>query len=535
MKRQTKHIVFGLLFTVLAGVGLMVQAQQPCPAQPTCAPVVQTQPVCAPVVQAPQPVNCAPAQPTCAPVAAMPACCGGEEFDDLLESIEENADSFRSHIPDDLDECVINRCARGTFLNQYVADFEVATDQLEHNFKHETMTTADVQEVLNRAAYIDSFIIGNNLQGKAASDWSELRADLDALASCQNVATRWGDPTYAWNNKQTGPLTGTYRLDPSRSDNLSAALTSVSTIQTKCGGCQLQTRHFDSPEMLAIDQNGQCVTIASSTGTQVAVVADGQLVPDATGRVSTQSTLQGDALFIRTYGDRASDYTVTFTPIDGGLCVTRYINTGDPANPVAVKTVYTRTSDVAQLNLYDPASSTRRQVTYSGNFVVPNGASLIAALDPALDTSLAREGDRFTMTVSSPSEYDGAVIEGFISDIGRTGTATGGAALAFNFERIRLSDGRVFDFAAEIVSARTTDGVNVAVSSGGVWVDQQQRQAQPGLVHTSQSAAIGAVVGAIPVSGYGTGLNAVFTSSGGDLKLGSGTEFILRAASPRTI
>ena len=535
MKGQTKHIVFGLLLTVMASAGLMIQAQQPCSAPQPCAPVVQAPQPCAPVVQAPQPVNCpAPAQPNCAPVVqAQPACCGGQELDDLLESIEQRADSFRSHIPKSLDECVINRCARGTFLNQYVADFEVATDRLEHNFKHENMTSADAQEVLDRAAYIDSFISSQNLQGKAASDWSKLRADLDALASCQNVATRWGDPTYAW-NKQTSPLTGTYRLDPSRSDNVSAALTSVSTIQTQCG-CQLQARHFDSPEMLAIDQNGQCVTIASSTGTQVATVADGQLVPDSTGRVSTQSTFQGDALFIRTYGDRASDYTVTFTPIEGGVCVTRYINTGDPTKPVVVKTVYTRTSDVAQLNLYDSAGSTRRQVAYSGNFVVPNGASLIAALDPALDTSLAREGDRFTMNVSSPSEYDGAVIEGFISDIGRTGTATGGAAIAFNFERIRLSDGRVFDFAAEIVSARTTDGANVAVSSGGAWVDEQQRQAQPGLVRTSQSAAIGAVVGAVPVSGSGTGVNTIFTSSGGDLKLGSGAEFVLRAASPRTI
>jgi len=200
MKRQTKHFVFGLLFTVIVGAGLMIQAQQLCPAQPTCAPVVQTQPVCAPVVRT-QPV-CAPVvqtQPVCAPVIQAPACCGGQEFDDLLESIEENADSFRSHIPDSLDECVIDKCGRETFLNQYVADFEVATDQLEHNFKHESMTTADVQEVLNRAAYIDSFISSHNLQGKAASDWSAIRADLDTLANCQNVAVRWGDAAYAWN------------------------------------------------------------------------------------------------------------------------------------------------------------------------------------------------------------------------------------------------------------------------------------------------------------------------------------------------
>ncbi|MGH9835682.1 MAG: hypothetical protein ACREBD_26115 [Blastocatellia bacterium] len=528
MKRQTKHIVFGLLFTVMVGVGLMIQAQTPCPAQATCAPVVQTQPVCAPVVQAPQPVNCpAPAQPTCAPVVAAPACCGGEEFDDLLESIEENADSFRSHIPKSLDECVINSCARGTFLNQNVADFEVATDRLEHNFKHDSMTTADAQEVLDRAAYIDSFMSSNNVSGKAASDWSELRADLDKLASCQSVATRWGDPAYAW-NKQSNRLTGTYRLDPSRSDKANVALTSYTA--GPCG-CQQQVSHLDTPEMLAIDQNGQCVTIASSTGRQVATVADGQLVPDATRGVSTQTTLQeGDALFIRTYSERdsARNYTATFTPTDDGVLVTRYVNTGDPTKPSVIKSYYTRTSDVAQLNLYDGATSPQRQVVYSGNFVVPNGANLVATLNEGLDASQAREGDRFTMNVSSPSEYDGAVIEGFISDVGGAGRA------AFNFERIRLSDGRVFDFAAEIVSASTTDGAGVKVSSGA-WINEQERQAQQNLVRTSQSAAIGSVVGTIPVSGSGTGVNSIYTPAGGDLKLGSGTEFVLRAASPRTI
>ncbi len=531
MKGQTKHIVFGLLFTVMVGAGLMIQAQTPCPGQPTCgpAPVVQTQPVCAPVVQAPQPVNCpAPAQPACAPVIAAPACCGGEEFDDLLESIEQGADSFRSHIPKSLSECVINGCARGTFLNQSVADFEVATDRLEKNFKHDSLTTADSQEVLDRAAYIDSFMSSNNVGGKAASDWSQLRADLDKLASCQNVATRWGDPAYAW-NKQSGRLTGTYRLDPSRSDSVNTALTTIN--QTKCG-CQQQVSHLDTPEMLALDQNGQCVTIASTTGPQVAVVADGQLVPDATRGVSTQSTLQeGDALFIRTYSERERDRnnTVTFTPTGDGLCVTRYIDTGDPTKPLVIKSIYTRTSDVAQLNLYDSASSAhRQQVAYSGNFVVPNGANLTAALDPALDTSQAREGDRFTMTVSSPSEYDGAVIEGFISDIGAAGQA------ALNFERIRLSDGRVFDFAAEIVSVGATDGSAVQVSSGA-GINEQERQAQQNLVRTSQSAAIGAVVGTLPVSGPGTGANTILAPAGGALKLGSGTEFVLRAASPRTI
>jgi hypothetical protein len=421
MKRQTKHVVFGLLFTIMAGAGVVAQAQQPCPVdcppKPICAPVVEApkpvevvcapQPVCAPVVEAPKPVEvvCAP-QPVCAPVVQAP------------------------------------------------------------------------------------------------------------------------QPVVVTYTKQTGILTGTYRLDPSRSDDPKAALSRVSLGATDCA-CQPQ--QLASPETLAIDHNGQCVIIASSFGKPVSLTADGKLHPDTIGSSSTQSTFQGDALFIRTYNEDEClrNYTVTFTPFDNCLRVTRYINTGDPNNPLVINTVYTKTSDVAQLNLYEGATIAPTQVVYSGNFLVPNGANLGATLNESLDASQLKEGDRFTMNVISPSEYSGAVIEGFISDISPARTA-------FNFERIRLSDGRVYDFAGEIVSVSTADGTAVQVSSGTL-IDESQRQAQENLVRTSDSAAIAHVVGLVPVSGSGAGINTVFIPGSGTMRLGSGTEIVIRAASPRTI
>lgn len=234
MKRQTKHVIFGLLFMIMAGAGAVAQAQQPCPVdcppkpicapvveapkpvevvcapQPVCAPVVQTQPVCAPVVQA-QPVEvvCTP-QPVCAPVVQ---CCGGEELDDLLERIEQRSDSLRKHLPDDISECLVNKCVREGPIKQQVVDYEVATDQLEDSYKDGTFSNAEVQEVLNRAAYIDGIMRSYNVGGEAASEWSLLRADLDQLASCFNATTRWCDQAQA-PNTQVGAPTAAYRPDP---------------------------------------------------------------------------------------------------------------------------------------------------------------------------------------------------------------------------------------------------------------------------------------------------------------------------------
>jgi hypothetical protein len=399
MKRQTKHVIFGLLFMIMAGAGAVAQAQQPCPVD--CPP----KPICAPVVEAPKPVEvvCAP-QPVCAPVVQAP------------------------------------------------------------------------------------------------------------------------QPVVVTYTKQTGILTGTYRLDPSRSDDSKAALSRVSL---SAADCVCQPQQLASAEMLAIDHNGECVIIASSLGRPVRMTVDGKLHPDSAGSSSTQSTFQGDALFIRTYNEDEClrNYTVTFTPFDNCLRVTRYINTGDPNNPLVINTVYTKTSDVAQLNLYGGATTAPTQVVYSGNFLVPNGANLVATLNESLNTSQLGEGGRFTMNVISPSEYSGAVIEGFISDVSPAGTA-------FNFERIRLSDGRVYDFAGEIVSVRPADGTAVQVSSGTL-ITESQTQAI--LTGASDSAAIAQVVGLVPVSGSGSGLNTVFITGGGTMNLGSGTEIVIRAASPRTI
>ena len=73
----------------------------------------------------------------------------------------------------------------------------------------------------------------------------------------------------------------------------------------------------------------------------------------------------------------------------------------------------------------------------SGNYIVPDGIIIFGTLDNEIDTKVSQNSDRFRMTVTSPNEFRGAVIEGYISGINRSGKVSGRSEVTFNFQTIR--------------------------------------------------------------------------------------------------
>src|SRR6185503_13090609 len=127
------------------------------------------------------------------------------------------------------------------------------------------------------------------------------------------------------------------------------------------------------------------VTIASSKASQVTLVADGREQIETTQRGRTtrvKAHLSGDQLIISRIGERSQDFTVTFDPIDSRrLLVTRQLYTDQLGQPVSVRTYYTKTSEVAQLDIYNSNPEFPQYPstgTVSGDFVVPDGTSLVA-------------------------------------------------------------------------------------------------------------------------------------------------------------
>jgi YmgG-like glycine-zipper protein len=394
-------------------------------------------------------------------------------------------------------------------------------------------------------------VFSRNNDGKSRSFSYEANVN-NRNRNVSDIRYDWrGDWYSSGGSYVTNRLTGAYRLNQSRSDNPATVADRVA--RNLPGGDRQRLRNsvmrrLEAPESLAIERRGRAITIASSRAAQVTFEADGreQTEQSRNGRsMRTKATLNGERLVVSSEGDRSIDYQIIFEPIDNGrrLRVTRRITDEGLRQQVVANSVYEKTSDVAQLDIYSGVRDNYPPAGASGgNFVVPDGTQLVAVLNDNLSTKQARDGDRFTLTVRSPSQYDGASIEGHVAQVNRSGQISGRAEMSLEFDRIRLRDGRASNFAGYIESVRTTSGETVRVDNEGR-VQDESGQTGRTVTRAGIGAAIGAVIGAIAgggkgaaigaAVGAGAGAGSVFIQGREDLDLMSGAEFTIRASAAR--
>lgn len=447
----------------------------------------------------------------------------------------------------------VNRTSNGGYsadeVRRQLSDYEMALVQLRNRVNSRQVSSTDARNVLERAAYLDRFIADRQLSYQTENNWSSLRQDFDRLASAFNIAWNWSNvPGGGYGTGRD--LTGTFRLNPSRGDDVRRAVDDATrnlSLAERQRVADSLMRRLDPPQMLAIDRRGNSVTIASTRAPQINFVADGREQVETTQRgrtVRVRADLSGDTLTITRTGERANDFTVSFDPSNDGreLLVTRTLYTDRVNQPVIVRTYYDRTSDVAELNIYD----TNREGSSVGggavgSFVIPNGTQMVGVLNNDLSTQNVREGDRFTMTVRSPSQYDGATIEGSILNIDRGGRVSGRSEMTLDFDTIRLRDGRTYQFAGILEAVRTPSGETVRVDNEGAV--REGSQTEKTVTRTAIGTAVGAIIGAIAGGGKGAAIGAVIGAGAGagsvyiqgrnDIELGAGTEVTVRATGPR--
>jgi hypothetical protein len=481
----------------------------------------------------------------------------------LIRRIENKTDRFQLSLTNALNRNRVGTTRREDRITELVSEFEAATNQLSLRFNNRTTVNADVQNVLDRAARINNFMNrqSQNLTVQAQNDWASLRLDLDELARTYGVSSRWDNTvdqtgSYPSNNyppvnSAANRLTGTYRLDATQSDDARAiANTATRNLPYRNRQRTLDslTARLESPTALAIDRRGRNVTIASSRAPQFTFEADGieRTETGTSGRtVRVRSILNGDQLVVSSAGDSSSDFTVTFDPIDNGrrLRVTRRISDINLNAPLSVVSVYEKTSEVAQLDIYNggPGYNNGGTISTTGDFAVPDGTQLVAVLNNNLTTQDTRANDRFTMTVRSPGQYEGATINGYVTNVNRSGRITGRSELTLNFESIALRNGQTYRFAAITESVRTANGEVVRVDNEGAVRDNNRTSTTT--TRAGIGGAVGAIIGAIAGGGKGAAIGAIVGAGAGagsvyiqgkdDLELLSGTEVTLRASAPR--
>lgn len=477
----------------------------------------------------------------------------------LLTRIQQRAVRFQTSFQQAVNRDTAQSTRRDERLNDMMTEFQQSVVELRARYIRRQATNVEVQAVLDRAARIDEFMQRRQLGSVAESDWRLLRTDLDSLASSYNIAWNWERP-----RDDRGPggpggfggdarLTGTFRLNPTQSDNartiVERAVRSLA-VSDRQRVTESLLRRVDSPEMLSIERHGQSIVLASSRAPQMTFDADGieHVEQTPSGRtMRVVARLVGDQLEINTTGDRSSDFNVTFDPINGGrqLRVTRRLSSERLNEPIVVQSTYDQVSNVARSDIYTGPSSypnDRRNDGPIGNndFIVPDGTVLVTRLNNDLDTNRVHPGDRFSLTVISPREFDGATIEGQIADVNRSGRVTGRAELALNFDTIRLRNGRSGRFEGLLESVRAANGETVRIDTEGSVTDSSQTNRT--VTRTAIGSAIGAIIGAVAGGGKGAAIGAVVGGGAGagsviaqgrnDLRLTTGSEITIRASAP---
>lgn len=453
-------------------------------------------------------------------------------------------------------------------VSQAVNDLDTALNSYAGAYSNTTGRSLDT--ILRAASIIDAFMRTNTTNNDLTSRWSLVRTDVNALTGYYGM-NNWDWQAPVWdttpgypNDRGTGRrgfdamITGTYRLNASRSDNVTDVINRTLGTSYDATSRDRQRRMLErrlmSPEMIVVEKEGADVEIASSNAPRIQMNTSGarqtETLPN--GRTMTTSVnITGREMTINYEGDRMNDFYVSFTPAGRGLQVTRRVYLENSNSEITVNSFYDKTDDIARWDSITYPSNTAGNSPgnpgYYGNYPtdvwsIPNSTTMVATLDTPLSTRTLRDGDQFQMTVTSPGEYAGAIIRGTAYG-NRSGTVSGRANMSFNFDSIQLRNGQTYRFAGIVDGVRTPSGEIVSVNNEGQVRDNSQTNKT--VTRAGIGAALGAIIGAIAGGGSGAAIGAAVGASAGagsivlqgrdNLELGTGTEFRITATAPARV
>jgi hypothetical protein len=493
------------------------------------------------------------------------------EVEQYVGQLFRRIDASLSRYRASLDRAVASNRLTGTNtereLNTLFQAFDEAVGRAQQLFADKQLASTDIYDLTDLAAQLDNFMRVAKLGRQPDLDWAALRDDVGELARNYGVKPEWGQsnapaprPAPAPNRPAdddefaaNGLLTGTYRLDAARSDDAKFVATRAARAVPARERQRLSENllaRLEQPAELALEQRGASVIIAADNAPQITFEADGQYrnerAPNG-GTIRTRATLNSDTLEIRAASDQNNGSTVVFEAIDGGrsLRVTRQIIDPRVPQPVQVVSVYEKVSQTARLDQYGSVKSggyDDQAGQANDDFLLGDGVAVVGVLEQDLSTKTGRDNDRFTMKIRSPQQYEGAVIEGYITGLQRSGRATGRSRMVLRFERIRLLDGTTYRFAGAVEAVTSSIGEKVKIDDEGGLYENENRTATTAK-RTGGGAAAGAIIGGILGGGKGAAIGTVIGAGGGagtviaegrdDLEVLRGSEITVRASAPR--
>lgn len=480
------------------------------------------------------------------------------EVRDLIRSLNAQVDDFQYGLDYDLRNNSTGRVNTAD-VNRSLRNLQDKVTAFDENFAARRENRDDVNDIVAAAKDVDAALAGVTLNRRLEADWAEVKKSIVSLAANYGVTPDWNGRTSnapmrtpPARSAYSSGLTGTYELDSVRSENISDIISGSGA--SGANQQDLESK-LEAPAQIALDVRGNQVMLATTKASPVTVVADGREKVERTGgrTVRLRATLRGQELTVSSLGGD-TDYTITFVSMDNGqtLKVTRRITTDYLRETVFAESFYTKTDAIARLGIEnsspdtyssnDPNDGAAPNIGpgRTGEFIIPNGSVVTALLETTIDTSVSQNNDRFKMTVQSPDEYRGAVIEGYLTGVGRSGRVSGRSNVTFNFVSITLRNGERYDFAGTLQSIKDQYGKTVKVDTEGVAKGDSQTKetAKRGGIGAGAGAIIGAIIGGGKgaavgaIIGGGAGAGSVIAQGRDDVKLTQGSMVTIQASSP---
>jgi hypothetical protein len=109
----------------------------------------------------------------------------------IIRNLETDTDTFKRSLDHALDRSPLDGTRSEDEINEYVKQFEHATDKLKDRAEDRRYAPNLAREVLVRGRSINAFMRKHQLGGDADNDWTRVRDDLTLLAHGYRINWRW--------------------------------------------------------------------------------------------------------------------------------------------------------------------------------------------------------------------------------------------------------------------------------------------------------------------------------------------------------
>ena len=165
----------------------------------------------------------------------------------------------------------------------------------------------------------------------------------------------------------------------------------------------------------------------------------------------------------------------------------------------------------------------------------PNTKMSLQLLSP-INTATSHKGDKFSCKVLAPVEYSGAIVEGYIRSIKRSGKVNKDSKIDLAFEKISVPEGQSAKFNAMVVEVfEVANASDQGLADNEGTVTSKSSTIKTSVKRAVAGAAVGAIIGGLIGGGKGAAAGAAIGASlgvtttlarrGPDLEFKTGTQF----------